>query len=361
MGLSVEQLDTGSSGASLFYDFNTPQFTATPVTLIGTVAEGASANSVQGLYFFDINGTLPGIWLDGDYVFRLHNSNSSPANEVIACFIGTCTNGSFNGLTYTNIGGSVWNPLGSAFTTPNSMGVLLKGAASAGDPWSTFIPGSYAVGTAGNIVGTLTAKVLACAQTTQLPTNFQLMQVNPVDGGVTVHANLDKINYALTTSEHQLIPVDVWSPLATNFNTGGTMGAKLNSAASAGDPWSTALPGTYSAGQAGFILGTNLNATITSRATSAQIPANLSLLAVGAGGGVTLDPHGLDTIQIETGYNLRQTLTLMAAESCGLVTNADTNAANFFGIGQPTTGFPRMSEVTDSSGNRQTIVLNPPS
>lgn len=36
-------------------------------------------------------------------------------------------------------------------------------------------------------------------------------------------------------------------------------------AGAAGDPWSTSLPGAYGAGSAGYILGTNLDATVSSR------------------------------------------------------------------------------------------------
>jgi len=46
----------------------------------------------------------------------------------------------------------------------------------------------------------------------------------------------------------------VWSALASQYNNPGTMGEKLNNAASAGDPWSTVLPGSYSGAQAGKIL-----------------------------------------------------------------------------------------------------------
>lgn len=46
----------------------------------------------------------------------------------------------------------------------------------------------------------------------------------------------------------------VWMSVAASLNVAGTMGAKLNGAASAGDPWSTALPGSYTAGEAGKIL-----------------------------------------------------------------------------------------------------------
>jgi hypothetical protein len=53
--------------------------------------------------------------------------------------------------------------------------------------------------------------------------------------------------------------------VAASYNTAGSVGAKINAAALAGDPWTAALPGAYSAGSAGYILGTNLNATISSR------------------------------------------------------------------------------------------------
>jgi len=46
----------------------------------------------------------------------------------------------------------------------------------------------------------------------------------------------------------------VWNSIAASFNTAGTMGNKMNSAASAGDPWATALPGSYLSTEAGGIL-----------------------------------------------------------------------------------------------------------
>lgn len=50
----------------------------------------------------------------------------------------------------------------------------------------------------------------------------------------------------------------VWSALAASYNESGTMGAKLNSASAAGDPWTADLPGTYSGSQAGKIVGSKL-------------------------------------------------------------------------------------------------------
>lgn len=59
----------------------------------------------------------------------------------------------------------------------------------------------------------------------------------------------------------------VWDEAISGHLSAGSTGEALNAAGSAGDPWTTSLPGAYSAGQAGYIIGTNLNATVSSRST----------------------------------------------------------------------------------------------
>jgi len=61
----------------------------------------------------------------------------------------------------------------------------------------------------------------------------------------------------------------VWDELIAGHAISGSTGEALSAAGGAGDPWITALPGAYSSGQAGFILGTNLNATVSSRSSHA--------------------------------------------------------------------------------------------
>lgn len=46
----------------------------------------------------------------------------------------------------------------------------------------------------------------------------------------------------------------VWNAVASDYNTSGTMGQKLNGAGSAGDPWTTDLSGYNTADTAGLIL-----------------------------------------------------------------------------------------------------------
>lgn len=66
----------------------------------------------------------------------------------------------------------------------------------------------------------------------------------------------------------------VWEEaLSDHSGTSGSTAAALNAAGAAGDPWSTALPGAYGSGTAGKIIGDNINATISSRATQTSVDA----------------------------------------------------------------------------------------
>jgi hypothetical protein len=67
----------------------------------------------------------------------------------------------------------------------------------------------------------------------------------------------------------------VWDEALSGHLSAGSTGEALNAAGGAGDPWITTLPGSYTAGQAGYILGTNLDAAVSTRATPAQVNAEV--------------------------------------------------------------------------------------
>lgn len=75
-----------------------------------------------------------------------------------------------------------------------------------------------------------------------------------VSGGLRGETGLSADITSSSTLSPENLAAAVWNSIAASFNTAGTMGAKLNSAASAGDPWSTALPGGYANDEAGAIL-----------------------------------------------------------------------------------------------------------
>lgn len=87
-----------------------------------------------------------------------------------------------------------------------------------------------------------------------IPMTFSLNSTATAKGSLS--ANITGEGAAVTPTS---VAAEVWNTVAAAFNTAGTMGNKMNSAASAGDPWTTPLPGSYLAGTAGQIIGTLQN------------------------------------------------------------------------------------------------------
>lgn len=75
-------------------------------------------------------------------------------------------------------------------------------------------------------------------------------------------AELDSGLAALNDPTVGQIADQVWDEAIADHLGAGSTGASLNGAGSAGDPWTTALPGAYGAGTAGNILGNNLDAPV---------------------------------------------------------------------------------------------------
>lgn len=69
--------------------------------------------------------------------------------------------------------------------------------------------------------------------------------------GVT---NLSGSVSPFTELSPQNLAASVWSALTSEYNTAGTFGAAMAAAGSAGDPWATELPGSYTDQQAGAIV-----------------------------------------------------------------------------------------------------------
>jgi len=103
---------------------------------------------------------------------------------------------------------------------------------------------------------------------------------NITAGTITTATNVTTVNglaanvitaASMATDAGAEIADAVWDEVLSGHLTGGTTGAGLNAAGSAGDPWGTALPGAYTAGSAGYIMGTNMDATVSTRATQTSV------------------------------------------------------------------------------------------
>lgn len=101
--------------------------------------------------------------------------------------------------------------------------------------------------------------------------------VGSVTAAVTVGTNNDKTGYALTAGERTSIATTIWNTLTSALTTVGSIGkllvdnidAKISSITGGGggsDPWLTPLPGSYTSGTAGNILGNRLDVAVSTRA-----------------------------------------------------------------------------------------------
>lgn len=174
-------------------------------------------------------------------------------------------------------------------------------AATAGSAGGLFIAGSNAAtsittaltanitGNLSGSVGSVTGSVGSVTGNVGGSVASVTGAVGSVTSGVTVTTNNDKTGYALsaagidaiwdelqsghTTSGSFGLYLDakvseagsggltaasiadaVWDEAISGHLTAGTTGSKLNSAAAAGDPWSTEIPGSYTGSQAGYYL-----------------------------------------------------------------------------------------------------------
>jgi len=185
--------------------------------------------------------------------------------------------GSVAGLTVATIADGVWDEAISGHLGAGSTGLALNSAGAAGDPWSTAIPGAYGAGTAGRRLGRIpdvaagaagglfiAGTNAATAITTGLTTTFTGNLTGSV-GSVTGAVG------SVTGLTNATIGDAVWDEAIAGHLGAGSTGAALNAAGGAGDPWTIAIPGAYGAGTAGKIVGDNLNATISSRASQTSV------------------------------------------------------------------------------------------
>jgi len=98
-------------------------------------------------------------------------------------------------------------------------------------------------------------------------------------------------------------------------------------------------------------------------------PTNFSALSITGGGAVTvgtnndktsysLSSSGVDSITVESGLNVRQALSLMAAALSGELSGAGTTTITIKAANNNTT--TRITATVDASGDRTAITLNPP-
>ncbi|HZH39648.1 MAG TPA: hypothetical protein VFD85_01485 [Gemmatimonadales bacterium] len=179
----------------------------------------------------------------------------------------------------------VWDEVAASHNTAGTTGAVLNALSVAADPWNVSLPGAYASGKAGNILGNLPAPanssiaaIKAVTDQFTFPATGKVAAILQIAGDFpqacadkvwtsaartltsfgTLVADVATAVWGATTRSLNsvgTIAAAVWEETASSHNTAGTTGNKLNAAASAGDPWNTTIPGAYAAGTAGYVVG----------------------------------------------------------------------------------------------------------
>jgi hypothetical protein len=155
----------------------------------------------------------------------------------------------------------------------------------------------------------------------------------------------------LTSGERAATADAVWDEAIVGHLSGGTTGAALNAAGSAGDPWTTPVPGAYGAGTAGFIIGGNLDAKVSLvKAKTDNLPAAPAAVAdipsaatIASTVWATVVEGGITAIQMMRGF---------AATLMGKASGLETTTAVYRDIGDTK---DRVTATVDEDGNRTTV------
>jgi hypothetical protein len=264
------------------------------------------------------------------------------------------TAGSIGLLLATDINATISSRLASSgYTVPPTVAQIATGVwqdTTSGDFTVTGSPGKVLVGQLGGTFTTTTSSIFTSTALENAPT-----------GGT-----------APTVAQ---IVTGVWTDLlsSSDFSTAGSIGALLKADTGVDTSGVTTLlarlPQDLLFDGSGNV---KANAEVVSDKTGYSIsqafPANFAALNITSGGAVTvgtnddkagyaLASNGLDAVTVETGLNARQSLSIIAASTAGVLSGATTNTYTFDGAGVITT---RIVATLDGNGNRLSVTLSPP-
>ena len=214
---------------------------------IGAAGAGLTAIALTGTQTFDLSGNITG--------------NLSGSVGSVTGAVGSVTGSVTIDAASVDV---IWDEDVTTHNNVNSTGEALQNASSAGDPWSTSLPGAYGAGTAGYIIGNNIDAAVSGTSThsaadvrTEMDSNSTQLAAIIVDTGTDIPNSIAALAAAVADA--------VWTELvADHSGVSGSTAEALNAAGGAGDPWITSLPGAYTSGQAGYIVGTNLDAQVSS-------------------------------------------------------------------------------------------------
>lgn len=300
---------------------------------------------------------------DGWYKFALDTTDTNTAGDLVIRATSASCDDSEQVMqvvpaliSAADIADAVWDEALAGHATAGSAGAGLSAAGSAGDPWSTALPGSYGAGTAGKIIG----DNIDAAISTRLATS-----------GYTAPSNSDITAIKAKTDNLPSDPADESLVIAATNAIAALIGtpsvsvsADLAAVQAHGDTsWATAsgfstldAAGVRAAvGMASADLDTQLDGIVThgdgAWATAAGFATAGDIPSADANADALLDRADA----IETGWTLRKAIRVMAAVLAGKVSGGATATNTFRDL---TDAKDRVTSTVDSDGNRTAVTLD---
>lgn len=287
-GLNAANLDATITSRMATYTQPTGFLAA---TFPSTVASPTNITAASGITLANGAQTITTLTCTGGVVISQSNANT-PGLSVTG-------NGTGAGILSTSGAGATGDGIRAVAGSTNGHGITGVKAGTGADLNCTVTPLTLAKTT--NITGfndiAATAIVSSGAITTSGGAVSSVGSVSGAVGSVTAAVTVGTINAnvitstsiaadaitaakvatgaidadALATDAVAEIADGVWDEVLSGHLTAGSTGNALNAAGAAGDPWAAALPGAYGVGTAGKIVGDNLDASVSSRASQTSL------------------------------------------------------------------------------------------
>lgn len=270
----------------------------TGLPVVGTQVPNATAGAANGLL---ISGSNAGTTTLG--AFTVTGATTLTGAVSLGSTLGVTGNVTLSGaagLAVTN--GITANITGNLVGTVSTLTTYTGNTPQTGDNFVRIGAAGAGLTALGDVrIANLDAAITTRMATYAQPAGFLAVTfpagtiastTNISAGTITTATNLTNAPTIgdLTAAMKTSVENAVWDATMASHVGAGSMGAELNAAGGAGDPWITALPGAYGAGSAGFILGTYIDAAISSRLAAADIAL--------AGGVVSADVKKVNGVTI---------------------------------------------------------------
>lgn len=179
----------------------------------------------------------------------------------------------------------------------------------------------------------ITSSQLAASAISEIQSGLSTLTQTQVTGGAYA---LNSASFAFNAAVNNAIADAVWEEAITDHSgTAGSTAEALNAAGSAGDPWTTSLPGSYTGSQAGKILadilvdtGTTLDGRLPAALVSGKMDSVLADGVLHGGSSALIQFGSTSTPPVTISNSGGHTISLACSSTGSRVINVSATGTN---------------------------------